>query len=113
MFRNIVTPASLNSICCLWYDSHTMSNGTITLSQTELKKFSRLADLLTETSRLIRSFTTSVTTNDSKRVPKDQAWFWSKEWQKKEHEADVALAQGNYKDFDTVEDLIADLQSHV
>ena len=29
-----------------------------------------------------------------KLVPKDQAWFWSKEWQEKEKEADEAIAKG-------------------
>jgi antitoxin MazE len=29
-----------------------------------------------------------------KLVPKDQAWFWSKEWQKMEKEADEAIAKG-------------------
>jgi len=30
-----------------------------------------------------------------KLVPKDQAWFWSKEWQEKEKEADAAIAEGD------------------
>jgi antitoxin MazE len=29
-----------------------------------------------------------------KLVPKDQEWFWSKEWQKMEKEADKAIAKG-------------------
>ena len=29
-----------------------------------------------------------------KLVPKDQAWFWSKEWQEREKEADEAIAKG-------------------
>jgi antitoxin MazE len=29
-----------------------------------------------------------------KLVPKDQAWFWSKEWQAKEKEADEAITKG-------------------
>jgi AbrB family looped-hinge helix DNA binding protein len=29
-----------------------------------------------------------------KLVPKDQEWFWSKEWQKMEKEADEAIAKG-------------------
>jgi len=43
-------------------------------------------------------------------TPKENdSWFWEKEWQKKEREADEALAKGKYKDFDNVEDLIRDL----
>lgn len=44
-----------------------------------------------------------------KRVPLDQAWFWTKEWQSKEQEADEDLAAGRYKDYDTVDDLLEDL----
>jgi len=29
-----------------------------------------------------------------KLVPKDQSWFWSKEWQENEKEADEAIAKG-------------------
>jgi AbrB family looped-hinge helix DNA binding protein len=29
-----------------------------------------------------------------KLISKDQAWFWTKEWQKKEEEADEAIARG-------------------
>ena len=29
-----------------------------------------------------------------KLIPKDQVWFWTKEWQEKEKEADEAIAKG-------------------
>jgi antitoxin MazE len=29
-----------------------------------------------------------------KLIPKDQVWFWTKEWQEKEKEADEAIARG-------------------
>ncbi len=45
-----------------------------------------------------------------KRVPLDQAWFWTKEWQVKEQEADEDLAAGRYEDYDTVDDLLEDLR---
>lgn len=44
-------------------------------------------------------------------TPSEDAWFWSTEWQEKEREADEALARGDYKDFDDVEELIRDLHS--
>lgn len=47
-----------------------------------------------------------------KKLPnKGNAWFWSREWQKKEREADEALAKGDYKEFDDVEELIRELNS--
>ena len=48
-----------------------------------------------------------------KHTPKDQAWFWTKEWQKGEREVDEALARGEYKSFDSIDELLADLHAHV
>jgi AbrB family looped-hinge helix DNA binding protein len=44
-------------------------------------------------------------------VPEDQLWFWSPEWQRKEREVDKALARGDYKETDDVEELLRDLKS--
>lgn len=46
-----------------------------------------------------------------KLVPKDQAWFWTKEWQVREREADEAIRAGKVKEFKDVEELIKDLNS--
>jgi bifunctional DNA-binding transcriptional regulator/antitoxin component of YhaV-PrlF toxin-antitoxin module len=43
-------------------------------------------------------------------IPKDQRWFWTPEWQKKEREADEALARGDYKVADSVDALIKELK---
>jgi len=42
-------------------------------------------------------------------VPKEQAWFWTPEWQKKEREAEAARAAGGYTEHDTIDDLITGL----
>jgi AbrB family looped-hinge helix DNA binding protein len=42
-------------------------------------------------------------------VPAEQAWFWTKEWQAKEREADDNLAAGHVTTFDTAEDFVAHL----
>ncbi|HLW79320.1 MAG TPA: AbrB/MazE/SpoVT family DNA-binding domain-containing protein [Terriglobia bacterium] len=44
-------------------------------------------------------------------IPKDQAWFWTPEWQKKEREVDEALARGDFKVAESVEQLLNDLKS--
>jgi antitoxin MazE len=44
-------------------------------------------------------------------IPKDQLWFWSREWQEKEREASQEIARGNVKEFDSVDELIKDLKS--
>ena len=46
-------------------------------------------------------------------VPKDEEWFWSKEWQKGEREVNKALANGEYKTFESADDFIKELHSHV
>ena len=45
------------------------------------------------------------------KVPKEQAWFWTPDWQAKEKQADRELAAGRYRDFDELEDLLKDLHS--
>jgi AbrB family looped-hinge helix DNA binding protein len=43
------------------------------------------------------------------KVPRDQAWYWTKEWQAKEKEADRDLVSGRIREFGTLEDLLKDL----
>jgi bifunctional DNA-binding transcriptional regulator/antitoxin component of YhaV-PrlF toxin-antitoxin module len=38
-------------------------------------------------------------------IPKDQLWFWTPEWQRKEHEVDEALVSGDFKETDSVKEL--------
>ncbi|MFH1563769.1 MAG: AbrB/MazE/SpoVT family DNA-binding domain-containing protein [Nitrospirota bacterium] len=44
-------------------------------------------------------------------ISNDQSWFWTPEWQAKEREADEAIARGEVKEFDNVEDLLKDLNT--
>jgi hypothetical protein len=46
-------------------------------------------------------------------IPKGDEWFWSEEWQKGEREVNKAYREGRYKMFDTVDELIADLDRSV
>ena len=41
----------------------------------------------------------------------EQAWFWTKEWQKKEKEVDEYIKKGKVKTFNTMNDLIKELKS--
>lgn len=48
----------------------------------------------------------------SKKIPKSQRWFWTKEWQKKEREVDKEIKQGKLVGpFDNAKDLIQSLRS--
>ncbi len=48
-----------------------------------------------------------------KGVPDEQKWFWSKEWQSMESEADEAEENGEYVGFDNVEEAIQYLHEQV
>lgn len=44
-----------------------------------------------------------------KLIPADQAWYWTKEWQEGEKEAEADISAGRIKSFDDVDDLLEDL----
>ena len=46
-----------------------------------------------------------------KLVDKAQAYFWTREWQEGEREADEDIRMGRLKTFDSVDELIAELRS--
>ena len=46
-------------------------------------------------------------------VPDDQRWFWTPEWQAGEREVDEQLANGEYVEFDTIEEAIKYLHEQV
>lgn len=43
-------------------------------------------------------------------VPAEQAWFWTKEWQDREREADADLAAGRSTTFDSGDELLEHLE---
>jgi AbrB family looped-hinge helix DNA binding protein len=45
------------------------------------------------------------------KVPRDQTWFWTKEWQAKERQADEDITAGKFCDFDNLDALMKDLNS--
>jgi len=46
-----------------------------------------------------------------KLVDRDQAYFWTREWQEGERKADEDIRMGRLKTFDSVDDLLAELKS--
>jgi AbrB family looped-hinge helix DNA binding protein len=44
-----------------------------------------------------------------KTIDAEQTWFWTKEWQEGEKEAEADIRAGRVKKFKNVEDLIKDL----
>ena len=43
------------------------------------------------------------------RIDPDQSWFWTREWQEREREADEDLAAGRVTRFESDEDFLAEL----
>ncbi|MEK7084750.1 MAG: AbrB/MazE/SpoVT family DNA-binding domain-containing protein [Patescibacteria group bacterium] len=43
------------------------------------------------------------------RVPRSQAYFWTKEWQEEERKVNKEIAGGRVRSFDRVKDFVADL----
>jgi hypothetical protein len=41
----------------------------------------------------------------------DQAWVWTEAWQQRLAEAEADLDEGRYENFETMDDLLADLDS--
>ena len=46
------------------------------------------------------------------KIPRDQAWFWTPEWQAMEREADQDLLKDDCKDFTSLEALLKDLHGN-
>lgn len=44
-------------------------------------------------------------------IPKDQAWFWSEEWQKEEKKAQMDIDNGKMKKFNSSQELFEDLDN--
>ncbi|WP_368490470.1 AbrB/MazE/SpoVT family DNA-binding domain-containing protein [Clostridium sp. BJN0013] len=44
-------------------------------------------------------------------VPKEQAWFWSEEWQQDEKQADKDINNGNTRKFNSAQELFEDLDN--
>ena len=44
-------------------------------------------------------------------IDKDQTWFWAEGWQAAEREAQADLLAGRVKQFDSLDDLVADLDA--
>lgn len=53
----------------------------------------------------------TITMAPQKLIPKDQAWFYTPEWQRKEREADEAIARGDVSGpFSSAKELIKHLR---
>lgn len=47
----------------------------------------------------------------SPQLNNDQSWYWTSEWQRMETEADEDLRTGQYRDFDSIDEMIDFLDS--
>ena len=82
---------------------------TQTTSSLPADKITQLVYFLEQANRLVRELDGEQFKHS---IPKDQAWFWSKEWQVGEQAVDNELKNGDYDTFSSVDDLLADLDQH-
>ena len=47
------------------------------------------------------------------KIPKSQLYFWTKEWQEAERKVDEDIAAGRIKGFNSMEEFLEDLDSHI
>jgi len=87
--------------------------GQITVPASTVDKLTTLGRALIELAQEIQLYSDAKRRIKPQQVPKDQEWFWTEEWQRGEREVDEALARGEYKSFDSVDALLADLHAHV
>ena len=85
--------------------------GQITVPASTVDKLTVLGHALVELAQELQTFSNTKTRVKSPKIPKDQAWYWTPEWQAMEREADEDLARGNYKEFNSVEEMFAYLDS--
>ena len=48
----------------------------------------------------------AVDSKHHKETPEDQTWFWTDEWQAGEREVDQQLANGDYLEFESMEEAL-------
>jgi AbrB family looped-hinge helix DNA binding protein len=83
------------------------SNGQITLPTTVRRKANlKEGDLL----EVVVESDGTVRLVPQIAVERSQAYFWTRRWQAGERETDDDLIAGRYKDFASMDDLIADLR---
>lgn len=48
-------------------------------------------------------------TREPVEIDPEQRWFWTEEWQRGERQVEEDLANGDYEDFDNLDDFFADV----
>jgi hypothetical protein len=95
-------------------------NDTTSLPPQMLRQFSELADYLGKAQRVALEISQGnlqsyerfiVDLTPPEQIPDDEAWFWSKKWQDMEKEVNENIAKGDVASFESVEDLLKDLNS--
>lgn len=60
---------------------------------------------------MIRAEEENIVLTPMVKIPKSQAYFWTKEWQAAERRADEDIKHSRVKTFNSMKDLIADLDA--
>lgn len=75
------------------------------------RRISRALKLKTGDHLLMRLVGGRIEMVPARLIPRDQLWFWTPEWQKRERQVETALDSGEYKETDDIETLLRDLKA--
>ena len=99
---------------CATMPQQLSTTSTISITPSMLEKFTVATQALSDFARELQLQNSNANEyKKPKNVPPDQEWFWTEEWLAGESQADGEYARGEYKSFDTAEELIADLRSNL
>ena len=80
------------------------SRTTISIPVSFVDRVAAMGRLLVSLANDLQGYGSGSAQRKPKNVRKDQEWYWSKQWQEWERQADEELARGEFKGFDSVED---------
>jgi hypothetical protein len=72
----------------------------------------RLSDLLPSAFATLSDVLRGRRQGRPRQIDPKRAWFWSRQWQMAEREADADMQAGRYEDFDSIDQVIAVLKQN-
>jgi hypothetical protein len=87
-----------------------MEKAALTLTPSQISLLQQAATLLAKASLVLQQVSAAphaeVILDTPTDIPVDQRWFWTKEWQAREREAEADIAAGRVQTFETVDELL-------
>jgi len=94
-------------------DTHASGSSTskhiVDIPATPLRIPTKIVHVNGATTPEITFLTIHPQTGELVKIRRDQLWFWSTDWQAGERQVDQEIANGDYEEFDTIEEFISSL----